>query len=134
MATKTTTYTTRAAQLSAVKAFARRHPGMAKAIQPFVQAEEAALDLTGKSLEELLHLGVGDASVEWGARDSWGNDTSDEDVWLSCIGYVEYRLGVSSDSSGGFTLTYCVEDEWRANKYIKTAKGLIQAVAKWAGN
>ena len=133
MATKSPSYMTRVSQLSSVKAFARRHPGMAKAIQPFVHAEEAALDLTGKSLEDLLKLGVGDASVDWGARSDWGNDTDDEDVWLSCVGYVEYRLGVSSDGHGGFHLTYCIEDQWRGEKHVKTAKGLIQAVAKWAG-
>lgn len=132
MSTKSPTYLTRVAELKATKALAQRYPGMASAIKPYVTAEAAALDLTGKSIEELVRLGVGHADVEWGAREDWENSTDDSETWISCQGMVEYRLGISSDGRGGFYLTYLVEDSWRSTKHIKTAKGLISAVARWS--
>lgn len=132
MASKIPSYMTRVSQLSGAKALARRHPGMAKAIQPFVLAEEAALDLCGKSLEELVRLGTEGSTVCWGPQPSWDNDLSDGEIWISKANYGEWRLGISASEWGGYGLTFCFEDEWRDSKHIKTAKGLVAAVERFS--
>lgn len=132
MAAKIPSYMTRVSQLNGAKALARRHPGMAQAIRTYVRAEEAALDLTGKNLEGLVRLGIGDYSVSWGPRPDWSNDLSSGQVWISRLGYGEHRLGITSEESGGYGLVFCFEDREQAWKRLKTAKALVAAVERFA--